>query len=67
MLEQRFQVGDRVRARISSKVPAGTLGQIAQTLLATPELYFVRFDGDDQARLMHVAELELVTGEGGYS
>ena len=44
-----------------SSVPAGTLGRIVQTLVSTPDLYFVLFDGYHHARLMPASDLELVT------
>jgi hypothetical protein len=57
----QFRVGDRVRARTSQFVPAGTLGIIRQVLLSAPGYYFVQFDGFDQSRLMRAHDLERVT------
>jgi hypothetical protein len=57
----QFRVGDRVRARTSGFVPAGTLGTIRQVLYSAPRFYFVQFDGFDDSRLMHARDLERVT------
>jgi hypothetical protein len=54
----QFRVGDRVRARTSGFVPAGTLGAIRQVLYSAPRFYFVQFDGFDHSRLMHARDLE---------
>jgi hypothetical protein len=62
-MARQFQVGDRVRARPLSSVPVGTLGRIVQTLVSSPDLYFVLFDGYHHARLMPAYELELVTDD----
>ena len=56
-----FEIGDRVRARTSRVVPAGTLGHIRATLISSLDLYFVQFDGEHRLRLMHMSDLELVT------
>ncbi len=56
-----FKVGDRVRARPLSSVPAGTLGRVTKTLTSAPDLCFVLFDGYVHWRLMRTSELELVT------
>jgi hypothetical protein len=53
-------VGDRVRARTSSSVPAGTLGHVHEILLSVPGMYYVQFDGYDRPMLMHVADLDRV-------
>jgi hypothetical protein len=57
----QFRIGDRVRARISGFVPAGTLGTIRQVFYSVPGLYYVDFDGLAQPRLMHAHDLERVT------
>ena len=59
----QFRLGERVRARTSGFVPAGTLGTIRQVLYSVPGFYFVQFDGFDQWRLMQTRDLERVTGE----
>ena len=59
----QFRLGERVRARTSGFVPAGTLGTIRQVLYSVPGFYFVQFDGFDQWRLMHTRDLKRVTGE----
>ena len=58
-----FEVGDRVRVRWTPTVPTGTLtlGHIHATLISSPDLYFVQFDGETHPTLMHVSELERVT------
>jgi hypothetical protein len=60
-MSRPFEIGDRVRARVRSPVPAGTLGRVAQTLISSPDMYFVQFDGEERWTLMRVADLELVT------
>ena len=57
----QFRVGDRVRARTSGFVPAGTLGTIRQVLYTVTGMYYVDFDGFDQPRLMHRRDLKSVT------
>jgi hypothetical protein len=59
----QFRLGERVRARTSGFVPAGTLGTIRQVLYSVPGFYFVQFDGFDQWRLMQTRDPERVTGE----
>jgi hypothetical protein len=59
----QFRLGERVRARTSGFVPAGTLGTIRQVLYSVPGFYFVQLDGFDQWRLMQTRDLERVTGE----
>ena len=54
----RFKVGDVVKARASGFVPQGTCGVIYQIVLAVAGMYYVRFDGIAQPRLMHVDDLE---------
>ena len=54
----RFRVGDPVKARASGFVPQGTCGVISQVVLAVAGMYYVRFDGITQPRLMHVDDLE---------
>ena len=57
----QFRVGDRVRARTSGFVPAGTLGIIRQVIYSVPGMYYVDFDRFPQPRLMHARDLERVT------
>ena len=56
-----LEVGDRVRARTSSVVPAGTRGYSTFILISVRDMYFVRFDGHDRPTLMRASDLELVT------
>jgi hypothetical protein len=56
-----FEVGDRVRARTSSSVSAGTFGRVYLKLVTIADMYFVRFDGQGRPTLMHADDLELVT------
>jgi hypothetical protein len=62
-MERSLKVGDRVRARTSSVVPAGTLGYITFILLSVADMYFVRFDGHTSQTLMRGVDLELVTDD----
>ncbi len=55
MTGQSFAAGDLVRVRRSTLVPVGTLGRIHMTLISSPDLYFVQFDGENGPRLMHVS------------
>ena len=59
----QFRVGDRVRARTSQIVPAGTLGIVRQVLLSAPGYYFVQFDGFARHDLTHARDLERVMEE----
>ena len=61
---KRLEIGERVRARAPRPVPTGTLGRIHETHISALDFYVVRFDGEEQMRLMHVTELERVAGEG---
>jgi len=61
MTGQSFAAGDLVRVRRSTLVPVGTLGRIHMTLISSPDLYFVQFDGENGPRLVHVSELEHMT------
>jgi hypothetical protein len=56
----QFAVGERVKARTSLFVPAGTLGTILEIRHAVPGLYFVQFDGHDQLQLIFAQDLERV-------
>jgi hypothetical protein len=58
-----FEVGDRVRARTRSSVPAGTLGRVYLKLVNIADMYFVQFDGQGRPTLMHATDLELVTDD----
>ena len=53
-------VGDRVRARTSSAVPAGTLGSVHEILHTVRDMYYVQFDGQEYPTLMHAADLDRV-------
>ena len=55
-----FEVGDRVRARTSSSVPAGTLGRVYLKLASLADMFFVQFDGQGRPTLMYADDLELV-------
>ena len=56
----RLEVGDKVRARRTRPVPAGTLGHVQMKLLSVADMYFVQFDGESNPTLMHATEIELV-------
>ena len=58
-----FEVGDRVRARTSRIVPAGTLGRIHTTLLNKSDVYFVLFDREIRVWLVYEADMEGVSEE----
>jgi hypothetical protein len=58
MATTSFGVGDRVRARTSGFVPAGTFGTVEQVLVTAPGMYDVHFDGFVQSHLMHRRDLE---------
>ena len=60
-MKRLFKVGDRVRARPSSSVPAGTFGRVFMCLVNIVDLYFVQFDGEVGPTLMREDNLELVT------
>jgi hypothetical protein len=53
-----FKVGDRVKARTSAVVPAGTRGIILQAFLSVPDALYVQFDGYAQPKLIRAQELE---------
>jgi hypothetical protein len=53
-------VGDRVRARTSSSVPAGTLGSVHEILLNVRDMYYIQFEGQEYPTLMHAADLDRV-------
>jgi hypothetical protein len=55
-----FKVDDRVRARTSSSVAAGTLGSVREILRTVRDMYYVQFDGHDRPTLMHAADLDRV-------
>ena len=57
---ERFREGERVKARTSAVVPAGTRGTILQSLLSLPDTCYVQFDGYAQPRLIRARELERV-------
>jgi hypothetical protein len=58
-----FEVGDRVRARTSSSIRAGTLGRVYLKLVTIADMYFVHFDGERRPTLMHADDLELVSDD----
>jgi hypothetical protein len=57
-----FKVGDRVKARTSGIVPAGTPGTILQALLSVPDTFYVQFDGYAQPKLIRAQELDRTGG-----
>ena len=61
VMARSFEVGDRVRARTSSVVPAGTLGYVTFVFPSVVDASFVRFDGHTRQTLMRGVDLELVT------
>jgi hypothetical protein len=56
----QFAVGERVKARTSLLVPAGTPGIILQALLSVPDTFYVFFDGYTSPKLMRARDLERV-------
>jgi|RhiMetdeSRZDD1v2_1073273.scaffolds.fasta_scaffold291333_1 hypothetical protein len=61
-----FQLGDRVRARISTPyVQVGTLGTIRMVYHRLADTYEVQFDGYLYTWLMHGRDLERVDDESG--
>ncbi len=58
-----FHIGDRVRARTSGLVPAGTLGRVSMKLISVVDMYFVQFDGEHRPTLMHASDLVFVTDD----
>ena len=64
MSDQQFQVGERVRAQISTGfVQAGTLGTVRATYLVIPDACEVQFDRQPKSWLMWDDELEHVAGQ----
>jgi hypothetical protein len=59
----QFRVGDRVRARTSGFVPAGTHGTVRQILQNVLDMYYVQFDGYEQPHLMPARDVERVTDD----
>jgi hypothetical protein len=59
----QFAVGERVKARTSAVVPAGTPGTILQTLLSVRDRFFVQFDGYAWPKLMRARDLERIDRE----
>jgi hypothetical protein len=53
-----FKVGDRVKARTSAVVPAGTRGTILQAFLSVPDALYVQFDGYGQPKLIRAGDLD---------
>jgi len=62
MSAARFHVGERVKARTSLFVPAGTRGTILQGLLSMPGTFYVQFDGYASPKLIRASELQLADG-----
>ena len=58
-----FMVGDRVRARTSSSVQAGTPGSVQELLRNVRDIYYILFDGHNRLTLMHAADLERIADE----
>jgi hypothetical protein len=56
----RFQVGDRVKARTSRVVPAGTRGTIQRILRSVPDMYYVQFEGLARPHLLYARDLERI-------
>jgi hypothetical protein len=59
----RFHVGDRVKARASGLVGAGTRGTIQQLLRCVPDMYYVQFEGLARPHLMYARDLERIEDE----
>jgi hypothetical protein len=63
MTAPRFQVGDRVKARLTLPfVQIGTVGTVVLTFFFMPTAYRVLFDGQRQAWFMWGRDLELAIG-----
>ena len=60
MAAAQFAVGERVKARTSLLVPAGTPGIILHTLLSVPDTFYVLFAGYAQPKLIRARDLEHV-------
>jgi hypothetical protein len=60
---EHFKVGDRVQARCTGVVLAGTHGTIRQITHSVPPAYVVWFDGWAKSRLMHACDLERAADE----
>ncbi|HJZ48684.1 MAG TPA: hypothetical protein VKE41_16015 [Roseiflexaceae bacterium] len=56
----RFHVGDRITARTSRVVPAGTCGTIQHILRSVPDMYYVQFEGLARPHLMYARDLERI-------
>jgi hypothetical protein len=55
---ERFREGERVKARTSAVVPAGTPGTILHAFLSLPDALYVQFDGYAQPKLIRASDLE---------
>lgn len=53
-------VGNRVRVRTSSSVPAGSLGSVREIVRGVRDMYYIQFDGRNYPTLMHAADLDRV-------
>jgi hypothetical protein len=64
MCNQQFQVGDRVRAQVSTEfVQAGTLGTVCAMYPVMPDAYEVEFEGHQKSWMMWDEELEALRDE----
>jgi hypothetical protein len=60
MSTPQFKVGDRVQARTTGRVQAGTRGTVQELAYTMPSTYLVLFDGWAEPRLMPERDLELI-------
>jgi len=64
MVDTLFQVGDRVRVRVSTAfVQAGTWGTVRAWYPVMPDAYDVEFDGHQKSWMMWDDELEAMLEE----
>ncbi len=64
MSNQQFQVGDRVRAQVSTEfVQAGTWGTVRAWYPVMPNVYDVVFEGHQKSWMMWDDELEALRDE----
>jgi hypothetical protein len=62
-MAERFQVGERVRARSSTwYIRAGMIGTIRSVFLPTKKVYLVQFDELPKPEIASEAQLEQVDG-----
>jgi hypothetical protein len=63
MSTPKFKAGDRVQARTTVRVQAGTRGTVQELAYTMPNAYLVLFDGRTSPRVMPERDLEKVVAE----